>query len=449
MIYLENQSLINIQGEKRVNIQEIIAKKRDKQELSKEEITYFVTNYTNGTISDYQAAALTMAIYINGMTEEETTNLTLEMAHSGDILDLSEFGIVVDKHSTGGIGDKVTLILAPIIASLGIPVAKMSGRGLGYTGGTIDKLEAIPGYRTNITIQEFRKNVGTIGISLMGQTLNLAPADKKLYALRDTIAATESIPLISSSIMSKKIAAGANKIVLDVTCGSGAFMKELSQAIQLAETMKKIGKLAQKETVCIITSMEEPLGETVGNSLEVIEAVQALQGKMTEDVQEVVLTLGAYMMKLAGKGDNIEENKQEMLTQIQNGKAFEKLKELIQAQGGDISYIENLELLPKAKYVIPLLGTKCGYVKKLNAKGVGEVSMHLGAGRMKKEDSIDPAVGIVLKKKIGDKIEENEVLAYIYANSEEDGKEAVKQLANCYEIVEERIEKKSGILRII
>ena len=290
-----------------MNIQEIIAKKRDRQELSKEEIEYFVTNYTNGTISDYQAAALTMAIYINGMTEEETTNLTLAMAHSGDILDLSEFGVVVDKHSTGGIGDKVTLILAPIIASLGIPVAKMSGRGLGYTGGTIDKLEAIPGYCTNITIEEFRKNVGEIGISLMGQTLNLAPADKKLYALRDTIAATESIPLISSSIMSKKIAAGANKIVLDVTCGSGAFMKDLSQAVKLAETMKKIGELAQKETVCVITSMEEPLGEAVGNSLEVVEAVQALQGNMAEDVREVVLTLGAYMMKLAGKG-NVNAN---------------------------------------------------------------------------------------------------------------------------------------------
>jgi len=432
-----------------LNIQEIIAKKRDRQELSKEEIEYFVTNYTNGTISDYQAAALTMAIYINGMTEEETTNLTLAMAHSGDILDLSEFGVVVDKHSTGGIGDKVTLILAPIIASLGIPVAKMSGRGLGYTGGTIDKLEAIPGYCTNITIEEFRKNVGEIGISLMGQTLNLAPADKKLYALRDTIAATESIPLISSSIMSKKIAAGANKIVLDVTCGSGAFMKDLSQAVKLAETMKKIGELAQKETVCVITSMEEPLGEAVGNSLEVVEAVQALQGNMAEDVREVVLTLGAYMMKLAGKGNDIEGNKQEMLTQIQNGKALKKLKELIQMQGGDISYIENVDLLSKAKYVMPVLATKHGYIRSLEAKSVGEISMHLGAGRERKEDAIDPAVGIVLKKKIGDYVEENEVLAYIHANNEEKGKEAVKLLEACYEIAEEKIEKKSCILKVL
>lgn len=432
-----------------MNIQEIISKKRDKQELSKEEIEYFITNYTNGNIPDYQAAALTMAIYMGGMTEEETTNLTLAMAHSGDILDLSEFGIVVDKHSTGGIGDKVTLILAPIIASLGIPVAKMSGRGLGYTGGTIDKLEAMPGYQTNITIEEFKENVGRIGISLMGQTLNLAPADKKLYALRDTIAATASIPLISSSIMSKKIAAGANKIVLDVTCGSGAFMKDLSQATKLAETMKKIGELAQKETVCVITSMEEPLGEAVGNALEVEEAISALQGYMAEDVREVVLTLGAYMMKLAGKGDNIEDNKQKMLMQIQNGEAFKKLKELIQAQGGDVSYIENIELLPKAKYVMPVLSNKSGYIKALEAKSVGEISMHLGAGRIKKEDSIDPAVGIVLKKKIGDKVEANEVLAYVHANSEEKGKEAVGQLENCYEIVEEKVEKSNCILKII
>ena len=432
-----------------MDIQEIISKKRDKQELNKEEIEYFVTNYNNGTIPDYQAAALIMAIYINGMNEEETTNLTLAMAHSGEILDLSEFGTVVDKHSTGGIGDKVTLILTPIIASLGIPVAKMSGRGLGYTGGTIDKLESIPGYQTNIGIEEFKKNVKNIGISLMGQTLNLAPADKKLYALRDSISATESIPLISSSIMSKKIAAGANKIVLDVTCGNGAFMKNLEDATKLAETMKSIGKLAKKETICVITSMEEPLGEAVGNSLEVIEAVQALKGNMKKDVQEVVLTLGSYMIKLAGKGDNIEENKQKMLEQIKNGKAIEKFKELIQNQGGDISYIDNIELFEKAKYILPVLADKTGYVKTLNAKNIGEISVHLGAGRMQKEDTIDPAVGIILKKKIGDKIEKGETLAYIHVNNEEKGKEAVEQLLDSYQITTEKIEKKSSILKIV
>lgn len=432
-----------------MNIQEIISKKRDKQELSKEEIEYFVTNYTNGTIPDYQAAALTMAIYINGMNDEETTNLTLAMAHSGEVLDLSKFGTVVDKHSTGGIGDKVTLILVPIIASLGIPVAKMSGRGLGYTGGTIDKLESIPGYQTNISIEKFKANVKNIGISLMGQTLNLAPADKKLYALRDSISATESIPLISSSIMSKKIAAGANKIVLDVTCGSGAFMKNLEEATKLAKTMKNIGKLAKKETVCVITLMEEPLGEAVGNSLEVIEAVQALKGNMKEDVQEVVLTLGAYMIKLAEKGDNIEENKQKMLEKIKNGEALKKFKELIQNQSGDVSYIDNIELFKKAKYILPVLANKSGYVKTLNAKNIGEISVALGAGRTKKEDTIDPIVGIVLKKKIGDKVESGEVLAYIHAGNEEKGNQAVQKVLNSYLITEEKIDKKSSILKIV
>ena len=346
-----------------MNIQTIIAKKRDKQILSKEEIKYFVENYTKGTIADYQAAALAMAIYINGMNEEETTNLTISMANSGEILDLSEFGTVVDKHSTGGIGDKVTLILAPIISSLGIPVAKMSGRGLGYTGGTIDKLEAIPNYQTSIDINTFKQNVKNVGISIIGQTLNLAPADKKLYVLRDTISATESIPLISSSIMSKKIAAGANKIVLDVTCGSGAFMKELSMAEKLAETMKNIGKLANKETTCVITSMEEPLGETVGNALEVIEAIYALKGNMKQDVQEVVLTIGAYMIKLAGKGENIEENKNKMIEQIRNGKALNKFKQLIKNQGGDTSYVDFTEKFEKAKYIIPVVANKSGYVQ--------------------------------------------------------------------------------------
>lgn len=432
-----------------MNIQQIISKKRDKKELTKEEIEYFVTNYTNGNIPDYQAAALTMAIYINGMNEQETTNLTLSMAHSGDILDLSELGTVVDKHSTGGIGDKVTLILAPIIASLGIPVAKMSGRGLGYTGGTIDKLESIPGYNTSISIEEFKNNVKNIGISLMGQTLNLAPADKKLYALRDTISATASIPLISSSIMSKKIAAGANKIVLDVTCGNGAFMEDLSQAVKLAETMKKIGDLANKETICVITSMEEPLGEAVGNSLEVIEAINALKGNMKEDVKDVVLELGAYMIKLAGKGDDIEQNKIKMLEQIKNGDALNKLKELVQNQNGDVRYIENTELFKRAKYILPVIAQNNGYIKSLNAKKVGEISMNLGAGRIKKDDSIDPSVGVVLKKKIGDMVEQGDILAYIHSNDEDKGKEAVKELTSNYEISKEIVEKGSSILKIV
>lgn len=417
-----------------MNIQEIIAHKRDKKSLSKEEINYFIEKYTNGEVADYQAAALVMAIYINGMDEEETTNLTMAMANSGDKLDLSDIGTVVDKHSTGGVGDKVTLILGPIIASLGIPVAKMSGRGLGYTGGTIDKLEAIPGYRVNLTIEEFKQNVKSIGISLMGQTMNLAPADKKIYALRDTISATESIPLIASSIMSKKIAAGADKIVLDVTYGNGAFMKTKERAQELANIMTKIGTLVGKETVCILTPMEEPLGKNVGNTLEVIEAVEFLKGNMQEDVKEVILELGSTMVKLAGKGEDLRINKQLILENIENGKAYEKLKELIQNQGGDVSYIENLEKFETAKYIMPVTAEKEGIVKTLKAEEVGKISVSLGAGRIRKEDTIDNSVGIILEKKVGDRIEAGEVIAYIHANDERKGKEAVKRLQEVYEI---------------
>ena len=432
-----------------MNIQEIIAKKRDNLELNKEEIEYFVTNYTNGNIEDYQAAALVMAIYINGMNKQETTNLTLSMAHSGDILDLSELGTVVDKHSTGGIGDKVTLILAPIIASFNIPVAKMSGRGLGYTGGTIDKLEAIPGYKTNLTIEEFIQNVKKNGISVIGQTLNLAPADKKLYALRDVISATESIPLISSSIMSKKIAAGASKIVLDVTCGSGAFMKNLKDAENLAKMMKNIGDLAHKETVCVITNMNEPLGKAVGNSLEVIESVKFLKGEMAEDVKEVILELGSYMIKLAGKGANIEENKQKILENIKNGMAFEKFKTWVSSQGGDVSFLEDTQKFKKAKYILPVLAQKSGYVTSLNAQKVGEISMNLGAGRIQKEDTILPDVGITLEKKTGAKVQKGEILAYIHANNENLANEQAQKLQNVYEIQEHKPETKKNILEII
>lgn len=371
-----------------MNIQDIIAKKRDKQKLNKAEIEFFIKEYTNGSIADYQASALIMAIYINGMDEEEIANLTLAMAHSGDILDLSELGNVVDKHSTGGVGDKVTLILAPIIASLGVPVAKMSGRGLGYTGGTIDKLESIPGYRTDVSEEEFIRNVKNIGISIIGQTLNLAPADKKIYALRDATSTTESIPLIASSIMSKKIAAGANKIVLDVTYGSGAFMKTKERAQELADTMIKIGKLANRKTVAVITSMEQPLGKNVGNSLEVIEAVEALKGNMADDVKEVVLELGSNMLKLAGKGDNLEENKQKMLENIQNEKAYAKLKELVANQGGDVSYIEDTSKFKKAKYILPVVLESEGIIKELKAEEIGKISVFLGAGRIKKEEKL-------------------------------------------------------------
>ena len=390
-----------------------------------------------------------MAIYINGMDEEETTNLTLAMAHSGDILDLSELGTVVDKHSTGGIGDKVTLILAPIISSFDIPVAKMSGKGLGYTGGTIDKLESIPGYKTNLTIEEFIQKVKQNGIAVISQTLKLAPADKKLYALRDVISATESIPLISSSIMSKKIAAGASKIVLDVTCGSGAFMKNLKDAEKLAKMMKKIGELAHKETICVITNMEEPLGKAVGNSLEVIEAVEFLKGNMEQDVKEVILELGSYMIKLAGKGENIKQNKQKILNNIENGKAFEKFKVWIESQNGDISFLEDYKKLKKAKYIVPVLAQNNGYVTSLNAQKVGEISRNLGAGRIKKEDIILPEVGVVLEKKVGYAVKKGEILAYIHANNEELANNQAKELQKVYEIQNNKPEPKKNVLKVI
>lgn len=432
-----------------MNILEIIAKKRDKKVLSKEEIDFFVKNYTNGNITDYQAAALIMAIYINGMNYEETTSFTLAMAHSGEVLDLSELGMVVDKHSTGGIGDKITLILMPIIASLGIPAAKMSGRGLGFTGGTVDKLESIPGYNTNIDISEFINNVKNIGISLMGQTLNLAPADKKIYALRDTISCVESIPLIASSIMSKKIAAGAEKIVLEVTVGSGAFMKNIEDATKLSETMIGIGNLADKETICILTNMNQPIGYSIGNSLEVIEAVEALNGNMQDDVKDIILSLGSYMMKLAGKGDDIKQNKKMIMENINNKKALNKFKELIKNQGGDVSYIEDTSKFEKAKYIIPIKSEKIGYIKSMDNEKIGYISSSLGAGRLKKEDKINDKVGIIINKKIGDKVNVGDVLGFIHSDDIEVGNNAVKEMQNCYEFSDEYVEKQKHILGII
>ena len=411
-----------------MNILDIIAKKRDKGELTKEEIEFFVKGYTENSITDYQAAALVMAIYINGMNEREITDLTLSMAYSGDVLDLSSLGEVVDKHSTGGVGDKITLILMPIVASLGIPVAKMSGRGLGFTGGTVDKLESIPGYITGVKVEDFIENVKKIGISLIGQTLNLAPADKKLYALRDTISCTESIPLIASSIMSKKIASGANKIVIDVTCGSGAFMKNIDEAKELARVMTKIGELAGKETKCVITDMNAPVGYAVGNTLEVIEAIEVLKGNiMPEDVKNIITELGGNMLLLANKVSSLEEGKNKILENILNGKAYNKFLELVKNQGGDISYIEDTNKFEKAKYIEPIIAEKDGKIIKLDAYTVGKMSVYLGAGRIRKEDDIDKSVGFVFNKKVGAKVTKGEILGYIHANNEDKVKELLRQ----------------------
>ena len=411
-----------------MNILDIIAKKRDKKELTKDEIEFFIKGYVDGEITDYQAAALVMAIYINGMNGREITDLTLAMCYSGDVLDLSDLGEVVDKHSTGGVGDKITLILMPIVASLGIPVAKMSGRGLGFTGGTIDKLESIPGYTTGLDIDTFKNNVKKIGISLIGQTLNLAPADKKLYALRDTISCTESIPLIASSIMSKKIASGANKIVIDVTCGSGAFMKNREQAEKLASVMTKIGDLANRETVCVITNMDEPVGYAVGNDLEVIEAVDILKNKyLPKDIEHIITTLGANMLILAKKAETLEQGREMILENLHNGKGYEKFVQLVDNQGGDVSYIENTDKFEKAKYIEKIVAKKSGKITKLDALQIGKLSSYLGAGRMKKEDKINPRVGFVFSKKVGDEVKEGDTIGFVHADDEDKVKYVLSQ----------------------
>lgn len=434
-----------------MNIIDILEKKKNNvDELTTEEIKFFVDGYTKGEITDYQAAALVMAICINGMTVREIVDLTQAMADSGEVLDLK--GIAdntVDKHSTGGVGDKITLILSPIVASLGVPIAKMSGRGLGITGGTVDKLGSIPGYRTDISIDEFKNNVKEHGISLIGQSLNLAPADKKLYALRDTIGCTSSIPLISSSIMSKKIAAGANHIILDVTCGKGAFMGTKQDAKILSKVMKRIGTDAGKDVMCILTDMNEPVGYSVGNSLEVVEAVKALKGDMAEDVKEIVYTFGAYMLKMAGKGDDLVKNKKDIEKVIKNGKAYDKFVELVRAQNGDVSYIEDLQKFEKAPIITPVQVDRDGYVSSLSAEKIGKASVLLGAGRMKKEDDIDPRVGIILCKKVGDKFQKGDVLAYVHAADETKAEEAIKMVKSAYKYTTKPVKKGNVVLEIL
>ena len=417
-----------------MNILDIIAKKRDKKELSKEEIEYFVKGYTDGTVADYQAAALIMAIFINGMTDLELYDLTFSMASSGEVLDLSEFGEnVVDKHSTGGVGDKVSIVLLPIVASLGVPVAKMSGRGLGFTGGTVDKMESIPGYKTNIDIKTFKENVHKIGISMIGQTMNLAPADKKIYALRDTISCVENIPLIASSIMSKKIASGANKIVLEVTYGKGAFMKTLDDAKMLASKMEKLGEYADLEVKSIFTPMDEPIGYAIGNTLEMIEAINFLKGiDMPEDLKSIVLEIGSQMIKLAGLGDDLDENKDKIIEAINNGIAYKKFKELVKNQDGDISYLENPNKFSRAKYILEVKSNRSGIVKEINAESIGRVACFLGAGRIKKDDKIDMSAGIVLNKKVHDFVEEDDCLCEVHCNDEKKAVEAVKMLEEIF-----------------
>lgn len=399
---------------------DIIEKKRDGYSLTKKEIDFFVQGYTEGLIPDYQASALCMAIYFQGMTEEERVYLTMAMAHSGDVIDLSRIeGVKVDKHSTGGVGDTTTLVLAPLVASVGVPFAKMSGRGLGHTGGTIDKLESIPGFSVEVDQDEFVRLVNENKLAVVGQSGNLTPADKKLYSLRDVTATISSIPLIASSIMSKKLAAGADAIVLDVKTGSGAFMKTKEEAVKLARAMVSIGKGAGRETIAVISDMNQPLGRAIGNALEVKEAIDTLQGKGPEDLTELSLVLGSHMVVLAGKASTPEEGKKKLQENIENGKALEVFRKFVQAQGGDPRVTEDQSLLPEAKYQLPYMAKKSGYIAEITADEIGTSAMLLGAGRTTKESAIDLSVGIVLHKKVGEFVQKGERILTIHANQKE------------------------------
>lgn len=398
---------------------DIIEKKRDGHELTTAEINFFIEGYTKGEIPDYQASALAMAIYFQDMNDRERADLTRAMVESGDTIDLSAIdGVKVDKHSTGGVGDTTTLVLAPLVASLGIPVAKMSGRGLGHTGGTIDKLESIAGFHVELTREQFIDLVNRDKVAVIGQSGNLTPADKKLYALRDVTGTVNSIPLIASSIMSKKIAAGADAIVLDVKTGDGAFMKTEEDAKELAHAMVRIGNHVGRKTIAIISDMSQPLGFAIGNALEVKEAIETLQGKGPKDLTELVLTLGSQMVILAGKAKTTEEAKSMLKESISSGKALAKFKDFLTNQGGDASIVDDLSKLPQAKYKIELPAKQSGFVSRMIADEIGIASMILGAGRATKEDVIDLAVGLVLHKKVGDKVEEGESILTIYSNRE-------------------------------
>lgn len=419
---------------------DIIMKKRDGEELTKEEINYFVQGYTKGEIPDYQVSALMMAIYFKKMNKRETADLTMAMVNSGEILDLSKIkGIKVDKHSTGGVGDTTTLVLGPMVAASGVPVAKMSGRGLGHTGGTIDKLESIKGFSVEMTDEKFIDNVNNVGLVVGAQTKDLAPADKKLYALRDVTATVDNISLIASSIMSKKIAAGADAIVLDVKTGSGAFMKTIDDSFALAKEMVDIGTAVGRDTVAVISDMDEPLGFAVGNAIEVKEAIDTLKGKGPKDLYELCMTLGSNMLVLAKRAKDEKEARKILEKTIEDGSALKKLKEFVKAQGGDPAYIDNPELLPKAKYEIEVKSKESGYVSKIVADEIGLAALALGAGRETKDSKVDLSVGVLLKRKVSDAVKKGDTIAVIYANDLNKTDAASKKILNAYNVTSSKV----------
>lgn len=428
---------------------DIISKKRDGGQLTDKEIQYFIDGVCDGTVPDYETSALLMAIFLRGMSDEETATLTDAMAHSGDTVDLSAFGsLSVDKHSTGGVGDKTSLIVAPIVASLGGVVAKMSGRGLGHTGGTVDKLESIPGYNTSLSSAEFLSQAERIGIAMVGQSGNLTPADKKLYALRDVTATVNSIPLIASSIMSKKLAAGSRSIVLDVKVGSGAFMKTEADAESLAQKMVDIGKRCGRNMAAVLTNMDTPLGYAVGNSLEVMEAVDVLRGKLHGDLHTVCVALAGEMISLSLGVSRADAEKRATLA-LDSGAAFEKMKEWIASQGGDVRYIENTELFPKAKFALQVRSEKDGFITGMDAESIGAASVILGAGREKKDDKIDHSAGIIISAKTGDRVKTGDVLCTLYTNSEASLKAAEERYKSAVTIEDAAPQKSPLIYKII
>lgn len=433
-----------------MRISDIILKKRNGEKLSKEEIEYFINGYTNGSIPDYQASALLMAIFFKGMNREETLNLTMAMVDSGEKVDLSQIeGIKVDKHSTGGVGDKISICLGPMVAAAGAPVAKMSGRGLGHTGGTIDKLESIEGIRLDLTQDEFINNVNSIGISIASQTGKIAPADKKIYALRDVTATVDNLSLIAGSIMSKKIASGADGVVLDVKMGSGAFMKTLDEARDLAREMVSIGVGAGLNMVALVTNMDEPLGYNIGNSLEVIEAIEVLNGNGPSDVLELSIEIGAYMLMISKKASSLSEAREKLANVIENNSALEKLKEMVKAQGGNPEFIDNTDLFKKAKFTLEVKSNNSGYIKHIDSEDVGRSALLLGAGRENKDSIIDLSAGIKLIKKVGDYVEKGESIGILYYNDEKNAEESKEKLLSAYEITGAKIEPSKLILDVI
>lgn len=433
-----------------MDIKSIIAKKRNRKELTKDEIKVFIGKYTKGEISDAQAAALLSYIYINGLTEREIVDFTLEMASSGDMIDLSQISNnIVDKHSTGGVGDKATLILMPIIASLGLPVAKISSRGFGISGGTIDKLESIPGYDSEISLEEFKQNVEKVGVSIIHQSFNLAPAESKIYKLRNEIGCGDSLPIIAASLMSLKVASGSNKIVFDITCGNGTYIKTREDAKRLARLLKRLGVLLGKDVGSVITSMDEPLGYSVGHILEIKETLECLQGRMSQDVGDVVVSLGRVILELSTNVKDKVQNERTIIEAIKSGRAYDKFKEMVASQYGSLEYIDNVEKFPVAKNVIPVYSTEDGFVERIDADIVGSIARYLGAGRMNKDSEINRTAGIELKKKIGDEVKTGDILAYIHTDDDSKVIGATQNLKEAFKLTTKKVIVKSKVLDII